>query len=84
MLQKRDTKKEKKMPFHPIIDSLMNKHSLKNATDIDFRIKFHLKIILSFISLLPQVNIHYRWKTIQTGCYDLVKGDQDCLIEVTA
>ena len=72
------------MPFHAIIDSLMNKKSLKNAIDIDFRMKFYLKIILSFISLLPQVNIHYSWKTIQTGCYDLVKGDQDCLIEVTA
>ena len=36
----------------------MNKNSLKNAIDIDFRMKFYLKIILSFISLLPQVNIH--------------------------
>ena len=41
------------------------------------------KIILNFIWVVPlSVTVQYRWKTIKTGCWDLVKGDCNHLIEV--
>ena len=41
------------------------------------------KIILNFIWVVPlSVTVQYRWKTIKTGCWDLVKGDCNHVIEV--
>ena len=41
------------------------------------------KIILNFIWVVPlSVTVQYGWKTIKTGCWDLVKGDCNHLIEV--
>ena len=44
---------------------------------------FELKVITLISEInLPQVNVQYRWKTLETGCSDLVKGNHDHLIEV--
>ena len=32
-----------------------------------------------FLSFIQTVLLKYRWKTIQTGCWDSLKGDHDCL-----
>ena len=41
------------------------------------------KIILNFVWVVPlSVTVQYRWKTIKTGRWDLVKGDCNHLIEV--
>ena len=32
-----------------------------------------------FLSFIQTVLLKYRWKTIQTGCRDSLKGDHDCL-----
>lgn len=41
------------------------------------------KIILNFIWVVPlSVTVQYGCKTIKTGCWDLVKGDCNHLIEV--
>ena len=46
-------------------------------------LKITQKIILTFIWVVPlSGTVQYRWKTIKTGNWDLVKGDQDNLIEV--
>ena len=29
------------------------------------------------------VTIQYKWKTIQTGCWDSLKGDNDPFIDIT-
>ena len=77
------------MLFYAIIDHFMCKNTLKVLLTLISGEKkvlsFVKKIILSFnwVRLL-YVTIHYRWKTIQTGCCHSLKGDHDNLIEVTS
>ena len=50
-------------------------------------LNFSGKIILDLILVVPlEVTVQYRWRTIieLTGRWDLVKGNRDCFIEVTA
>lgn len=76
------------MPCYTIINQLMYRILLKITIYFDFEretwINNYLKVILSFIWVVwLLVTIQYRWKTIQTGLWDLVKGDCDCLMKVT-
>ena len=69
------------MPLNAIMDHFMYGISLilgeKNG------LKITQKIILTLIWVVPlSATVQYRWKTIKTGNWDLVKGDQDNLIEV--
>ena len=76
------------MPFYATIDHFEYKNSLKILLTLisgeKNELNFTLKLILSFNWVVPlYVTVHYRWKTIQTGCCQSLKGDQDHLIEVT-
>ena len=76
------------MPFYLIIDHFMHKNLLKILLKLNLGEKhglhFTQKIIFSFNRVFPfYVTVHYKWKTIQTGCCHSIKGDQDHLIEVT-
>ena len=76
------------MPFYVTIDHFMHKNLLKILLKLNLGEKhglhFTQKIIFSFNWVFPfYVTVHYKWKTIQTGCCHSIKGDQDHLIEVT-
>ena len=76
------------MPFYATIDHFEYKNSLKILLTLisgeKNELNFTLKLILSFNWVVPlYVTVHYRCKTIQTGCCQSLKGDQDHLIEVT-
>ena len=69
------------MPLNAIMDHLM--YGISLIFGEKHGLKITQKIILTFIWVVPlSGTVQYRWKTIKTGNWDLVKGDQDNLIEV--
>ena len=69
------------MPLNAIMDHFM--YGISLIFGEKHGLKITQKIILTFIWVVPlSATVQYRWKTIKTGNWDLVKGDQDNLIEV--
>lgn len=71
------------MSFWAIIDHLLYKNYLNNATNIDLGLNFMYEITLRFIwVILLLVTIQNWWKTTKRCYWNSVKGDCDHLIEV--
>ena len=77
---------DKKAPFYAIIDNFLYKTSLKSTTDIDFERKIWIKFFLKDNSSIYSSSsaLSDRWKIIQRGRSDSLKGDCDRFIKVTA